>query len=216
MIMPDEDILRFIDFDRSGTRFVFGGGITFVISQITRAIDAKKDNLLRRRAGAVIANEPKVIWVKAIKKAFCTSNERFQINKFNVMLEDILADRENHFILDASDVLHSESLFSTNGALNGYGKKQFWLDIDKQIEKFEKKRISLQPVRHLLDAGDGDSGSQRDTTSHRESSEEASELQPGSEHRQRNRFWHTTRRSNISGGTHPVTATSPVDTEDEN
>ena len=57
------------------------------------------------------------------------------------MLEDILIDHDNAFIMDVESVLHNESLFTVHNELNNYGQKAFWSEVDHQLEKFEKKRF---------------------------------------------------------------------------
>ena len=154
IVIPDEDIIQHVDFTASGTRFVLGAAITWVVSQMSRAVEAKKDNLLRRRAGAVIANEPKMIWIKALKKAHSSSDDRAQINKFNSMLEDILADSAGHYLMDVSDAMHGLELFTLQNDLNTYSMQQYWQDVNKQIELFEKRKLSLQPLHQFHDAHD--------------------------------------------------------------
>ena len=153
------DLINFIDYTKKGTRFIFREAIEWIVAQIIRVIDAKKDNLLRRCAGAVIANEPKIIWMKAIRHVHLPSFQLKLINKFNNMLEDVLADNELHHIMDISESLQDRNLFMHNMELNHYGKVLFWTEIDKNIEKFEKKKASLKPLHRLVSSkakGDGD------------------------------------------------------------
>ena len=63
-----------------------------------------------------------------------------------MMLEDILADHAGHYIMNVEDILHGVSLFTPLNLLNAHGKKAFWSECDKQIEKFDKKCLSLQPM----------------------------------------------------------------------
>ena len=122
IFIPDMDLIDFIDFNDAGTRFVFGEAINWIISQILRAIESKKDHL-RIRVGPVTAGEPKIIWIKAISRFFASTDNLIQINKFNGMLEDHLADRANHFIMDVSQVMHDHNLYTVHNALNAYGKQ---------------------------------------------------------------------------------------------
>ena len=147
MVVPDKDIINFVNFSASGTRFVLGGAISWLITNINRMLEAKKDALLRKRAGAVIASELKLIWTKTVKKAFHSADQRVQINKFNLMLEDTLADHNSCYLMDVDGVLHNDSLYTVHNTLNSHGQKAFWSEVDNQIEKFEKKQISLKPVR---------------------------------------------------------------------
>ena len=92
VVVPETDILQFVNFSQQGTRYVCREAISWIVAQMARAIDAKKDQLLRKKAGAVIANEPKIVWVKAVKNMNLDTQSIKQINKFNSMLEDVLAE----------------------------------------------------------------------------------------------------------------------------
>ena len=65
------------------------------------------------------------------------------------MLEDILGDRDSHFIMDIDDNLHDAGYFTLYNELNDYGFRQLWEEIDRNIEKFEKKCISLKPLHRV-------------------------------------------------------------------
>ena len=143
LVVPNEDRIKFVNFSLSGTCFVFSGVISWIVTNMNRAIEGKCDFLLRHHAGAVLVNESKVIWVKPFKCAYHSADQRVLINKFNMMLEEVLADHENSFIIEVDAALHSESFFTGHNSLNSHGQKAFWSEVDKMIEKFEKKKINL-------------------------------------------------------------------------
>ena len=71
-----------------------------------RAIQSKRDFLLKRHAGAIDGSDPQVIWVKMINcfgSSHYSSEEQMQLcwlaqkGKFNRILEDMLAKESNHF-----------------------------------------------------------------------------------------------------------------------
>ena len=49
-----------------------------------------------------------------------------------------------------------ENLYSFQGFLNDYGKKRFWSEIDRQIEDFEKQKVSLKLIRSLARSNNDD------------------------------------------------------------
>ena len=149
LVIPGKDIIKYVDFDESGTRFMHGGALAWIITQMVRFIDAKKDNLLHRKAGAVVVHKPKIIWVKTLRKLDTPLASLAVINKFNGMLEDILVDRESHFIMDVDAALHDPAFFNIYNEMNNHGKLQFWLEVDSHIEKFEKKALSLKPMHRI-------------------------------------------------------------------
>ena len=67
-------------------------------------------------------------------------------NKFNCALEELLANRCYHYILDAGVALADASCFTYNGQLTARGKGKFWEEVDRQIETFDYQKITLRPT----------------------------------------------------------------------
>ena len=68
IIIPDDDILCFINFVTYGIKQVCRSAISYVSTQMTRALETKKEQLIRRKPGSIIASEPKLIWVNMMDK----------------------------------------------------------------------------------------------------------------------------------------------------
>ena len=148
-VIPDCDILDYIDFYTSGKSHVIGTTIEWLVNNIDRAITCKKEDLKHIRPGAVAANEPKVIWVKMLARS---ANDRHSekpdpVNElastFNYILEEILATRRNNFILDVAEEMQQDSNYTIQGRLTGHGKVKFWRAVNKILEKFDRYEISL-------------------------------------------------------------------------
>ena len=84
-----------------------------------------------------------MIWVKTLPKTGSTEEHWDLLDKFNMVLEDVLADRKGHYIMDLQDALKSNNLFDNLHHLNSHGKNAYWKELDEQIELFEKKKIGL-------------------------------------------------------------------------
>ena len=104
-----------------------------------------KDSLRRKVAGSVISYEPKIIWVKMMGHLNGTSKSLRLRGTFNACLECLLAKKVGHFIMDVEQAMADVTFFDSDNKLNNYGRVQFWSDLDKQIEKFEKRIITLKP-----------------------------------------------------------------------
>ena len=120
--------------------------IRWITTQMSRAIEAKKEMLCKKKLGAVLGNEPKIIWLNMINRV----NRRNYIlslrNKYNLAIEDILANKDQHYLMDITAELADHGYFDQFNKLNEHGKAQFWREVDNLIELFEKKKISLKPM----------------------------------------------------------------------
>ena len=145
LIVPDSDLLRYIDYDDHGIKEVTKGAVEWITTQIVRAVDAKKDFLMRRKPGAVIASEPKIIWVKMIDRVNGRSSLLALRSKYNEAMEDVLSNNKNHYVMDINAEIADTTYLDQFNQLNDYGKTQYWVEIDKQIELFEKRKITLKP-----------------------------------------------------------------------
>ena len=67
------------------------GAMNWVINQMARAIEAKKDNIERRRARAIVSYEPKIIWISMMDRLNGSSRTLAFGRIFNDALKSILA-----------------------------------------------------------------------------------------------------------------------------
>ena len=66
-------------------------------------------------------------------------------HKYNGILNDLLAQRKNHYILDYNkEVLHPIN-FLPNNQLNVTGKEDLWNVIDRKMEIFDFNKNTLLP-----------------------------------------------------------------------
>ena len=147
LVIVENDILKFVDKNEFGVRTIVTDCLRWVINQISRAIEAKIDNLQRRRPGSVRLEDPKIIWMKMINRNF--DEEDFLLKhrtKFNDAMEELLADKDDkHLILDISDKLVDPNQFDLFNQLNSHGMSCFWHAIDEKLELFDKNKLSLKP-----------------------------------------------------------------------
>ena len=112
-----------------------------------RAIEAKKDQLFRRKPGSVKEDEPRIIWINMIDRVNGRSQILAHRHKYNRVVENILASKEKHHIMDINAEIAEPGNYNQFNRLNDFGKARFWLEVDKQIELFEKAKIMLKPVQ---------------------------------------------------------------------
>ena len=103
--------------------------------------------MYQRKPGAATAAEPKFMWIKMLSRKHqhqSLSKAEFFRFKFNLLLEDKLASKEGHYVLDASAIIKHDS-FDKSGFLCADDVVAFWDDVDQQIELFDKRKIELIP-----------------------------------------------------------------------
>ena len=72
----------------------------------------RKDDLSRAKAGATSHSEPKIVWIAMIDRVGCQDRALSIRNKFNSILETILADFDHHYIANINKLLSDSSFFS--------------------------------------------------------------------------------------------------------
>ena len=118
VVIPDWDILRFIDHFAYGVSTVTGICLHWVINNMEHYIEARKDELRRKKLGAVTPNEPKIIWVMMFNRVNGTSKMLAVRKKYNTVLEELLSKRRYHYVLDVSQAIEELRNFTHDNQLN--------------------------------------------------------------------------------------------------
>ena len=138
IFVPDWDLVKSIGFYKTGAKRTFDAVIKWILRNVDRAIQSKKDSLSRKKPGAVIHSEPKIVWLKMIERVGGEYDQALTVRyTFNAALEDQLADRRRHYIIDVGKIMANPNLFSARNALNDDGKDTFWTKVDQQLEDFD-------------------------------------------------------------------------------
>ena len=150
LFVPDWDLAKYVNFYEVGVKHIFERLIGWMLTQISRAIQAKKDSLAHKKAGAVTPSEPKIIWVKMIERVGGEFERALTVRyRFNTVLEDQLAGRKNHFIIDIGKVIADSSYYTVRNSLNGNGAALFWSQLDRNIEIFDYDREEFIPKHQV-------------------------------------------------------------------
>ena len=144
LFVPEDDLLQFIKTDEHNAREVIFKCLNWMAIQVDRAIEAKVDALRIRKPGSILTNEPKIIWVKMIKRLNKTSEVLTLRTKYNEALHDIVGNRTGHYIMDITRALAERNCCDQFNQLNGLGKSRYWNQIDQQLELFDKQKITLE------------------------------------------------------------------------
>ena len=143
MVIPDGDIVHAIKHKEFGFSKIVGRSINYLSTQIERAIQAKKDSMMKLKPGAITVGEPKIMWVSMLNRYF---NEEIakEKDKFNAILEENISSRESTYIIKNFDGV-SKNSFASNDQLTASGRMSYWMTIDSQIQEFDLQKISLKP-----------------------------------------------------------------------
>ena len=145
LMIIDKDLIDFIDCSISGSTITLGMAIEWIIHEIEKFVDRKKNMMRELKPGSVTPGEPKFIWIRAISRPW---NNKFTLAraKFNDVLEEILASRRDSYILDASSYIDKAN-YTRLGDLTVVGREHFWRCVDDKLKKFDKQQISLKPCK---------------------------------------------------------------------
>ena len=149
LVIPDWDLLNYYGFNDCNADSLIKEILKWIINNMCKAVEAKKDFLMKSKVGAVFEGEPKVIWAKMINRP---GNKRFnaimlQKGHFNCILEDLLADEKGHYLMDTNMATNDLAFFTDQSKLNAEGRHRFWMELIEQVRLFDGKRLSLKPLK---------------------------------------------------------------------
>ena len=116
------------------------------MTNMFRAVEAKKQNLTDVKHGAVAPSEPKYVWVKMLDCPNGFDRLLAAKNIFNNTLESLLVTRKYHYIIDINHRMVQPRNFTLENKLNADGRNTLWNEIDSQLKNFDYQRITLKPL----------------------------------------------------------------------
>ena len=149
LIVLDSELVEAADGYDYGAVEVFTEWIEWLLVNINESIEFRKQDLLRKRPGAIAStSEPWFIWVTMLKRPNSTTKkEVFALTrKFNTTLEQVIANDKCSHILKVH-VEGSEANFEEDGTLTATGQVQFWCAIDEEMADFDYGKTELEPVK---------------------------------------------------------------------
>ena len=153
LVIPDDDLLHEIGKLRVGTEamIIIEKVVSWVMTEMEHAIQSKKEELRKKKPGSITTGEPKVIWIKMIKRYNACNNLMQVRNTYNEIVEKCLLNKTGHYIMDVIDKMTDQSYFlpQTPYSLTNDGKARYWREVDFQLENFDDQKLSLKPQRQL-------------------------------------------------------------------
>ena len=146
IIIPDWDILKYINFYKFGASKFIGTMVDWLITEVSSAVDDKKAEMKTRRPGSVVSLEPKLIMIKMIDRPG-TSDVLESREKYNAVLEEALFQTKKMYIMDINASLDFyRADFEVTSNLNFTGRKKYWAEFDAQLADFDQQKIKLKPM----------------------------------------------------------------------
>ena len=146
VFIPDWDIVKYVNYFQLGVKDMFSQILGWIMTNVMRVIQSKKDKLEHRNAGSIISSEPKIIWVKMIECIGGEYNRALTTRyRFNAALENQLAARKNHFVFDIGKAIADPGYFTMWNDLTGDGKSRYWCELDNSIQMFEYDKDPFKP-----------------------------------------------------------------------
>ena len=148
VVIPDDEVIRMLNYTGYGVKVMLGKCIHWMMGQIDKEIDDRKEALALHRPGALTPGEPKVLWVKALERP---RRDRFELvrDKWNATLEQTIeqAGGDVHHVISPTPYEGSQrNLFDINNNISHEGRVSFWRCFSENIRKFditqENKRIN--------------------------------------------------------------------------
>ena len=137
IVVPDSDIICSINVFDLGTKRILEESLKWIMTNMTRAVEAKKENLTDVKHRAVTPGEPKYVWVKMLDRPNGFDRLLAAKNIFNDTPEALLATRKYHYIIDANHRMAHPHNFTLENKLNADGRIALWNEIDNQLKNFD-------------------------------------------------------------------------------
>ena len=145
VFLPDRDLFRKLcDDNRPRTSKMIGKCLSWFTRFIENTIDAKKEEMMNIRRGALTPGEPKLIWIKVIRRPTNDVNIELVRQKINYILEETLVSRIDCNILDPNEAIKHYH-FDRSDMLTHEGRVALWSEINNQLKAFDYQNISLKP-----------------------------------------------------------------------
>ena len=144
LVIIDQALVRDINYFKYGLSKRIAKDLTYLIKQTKKAVDRRKDLMRELKPGSLMPSEPKFIYMKMFDRPF-PGKFIAQCEKFNAVLEEILAGQNNHYILDVNDVM-TRNCFDRYNNITNNGIITMWMEIDRQLQGFDEHKKEHQLI----------------------------------------------------------------------
>ena len=109
-------------------------------NNMNRAFECRKSDLRHIKLGSVLEDDPHFVWVKMIDRINVVDKVLAVQNQFNTAMEDALAPKPNHSMIDINQYMNNSAYFlATHKSLTDEGAARFWSLINSKVQNFEKQ-----------------------------------------------------------------------------
>ena len=150
MVIIDKDIVRETDVYDAYASVLISDKVQWLVREIHATIAQKKNDLMKIMPGAVFCGDPKVIFVRMLRRYInYTPGSKLDLlfglhPKFNDCLNNTVAEIEQKMLTVTA--CNSRDHFDFHGNLTIKGKYDYWREIDDLLERFDKREIKLLPT----------------------------------------------------------------------
>ena len=128
-------------------------------------INTRKEDIKGKNPGALMPDDPKLIWVSIVKcPSRSTNKEIFSlVTKGNDVKKTTVEKDVNSYYLEITSVNH-RYYFDSTGYLNEDGIEKFWRELNSLIHDFDNGLIELLPMDDNQPTYNESTGSQRNSS----------------------------------------------------
>ena len=147
IIVPDGDVLKYIarGLIPGGAKRVSAGSLKWIITQMNRALEAKKENMFKKKPGSIVAEHPKIIWIEMFNRTNGYNKILALRSKYNESLHEEIRKFVNIHIMSVNKAMMDVNLYDRFNNLNGFGRIRFWCEVNSVLESFDKGEVRLRP-----------------------------------------------------------------------
>ena len=148
VMIPDWDLVQNMCKITFGITIVLEIVIGWLVKAIDKAIQTRKDDLIKEKAGTVAYKEPKFLWIKMVDRHGVIDHALALCHKFNKVLENTLAKYHDHHITDISYHVNDASYFTPQlKEFNEDGAAKYWKEVDAQLKEFDRRERKFIPKK---------------------------------------------------------------------
>ena len=150
IVIPGKNVVSDINVFEFGASRVLADITRWMVRQISILVHRKKMELTTRKPGAVFFNDPRIVFVRMIRRqdSYPIGSKMDKIcglrAKFNDALNEAITNTDQHILTINS--CHTVDHFDKWGNLSVRGMYAFWDEIDNLLERFDKDKIKLLPA----------------------------------------------------------------------
>ena len=144
VVILDADIIENFREYEFGVTYMSGRAIDWMSNEIERLIHIRKQDYLMKKKGALMADEPKVLFIKMLQRPHPTPQILVR-GKFNRAMNDTLLYFHNMFI---AEVRVNQNNFDRLNNLISSGKVEFWRESDDILREFDRLPGRFKPCNN--------------------------------------------------------------------